>query len=643
MVSQNPRFGGEAVRKKFVLYALVPALILLAVVYLFIDSWIESGIETAGEAMTGAKVEIDKLSVSISPLGLRWARLQAADPREPMKNIVETGTVQVALNAGQVLRGKYIVETMEINNLIFGTKRTTSGELPKEPAPERETGSSGPGIFSPLTEQASAVIASAKKQTPNFDLATIKKNLNVDSLLNPRNLRSYRMVDSLKAQVNQASIQWQTTLTEIDKSKQRLSDIETNVKSININELKSIDQITTTINTVKNTLNTANEVKQTFTERQKVITESVNTFAGSARSIDNIARQDFEMVVNMARLPDVSMKGLAEIVLGKELMASANSYLYWVDFARKNIPFAKTDEKDPSPPRMKGQTIRFPEERSYPKFWIKKMLLSGGTDAKQDPEFFYAKGEILNISDNQRITGQPITAGLTITKSGSTNLALNAMFDRRKDESLDTYKAMVTGVKVASMEIGRADFLPSKITNATAEASIDVAVPGKKFESTTGIQFANLAFSFDTEPKNVVEKIVRDVLQSITGFRVNLRMWNAGDKFDVAFATDLDDQITSRTKKVVGDEIARIQNDLRNQLNRRIAEKRKEFENLYNQKREEVMARLKTYEGLVNEKLAMVENKKKELENKVEEEKKKQTDALKKKGEDLLKGILKKK
>jgi uncharacterized protein (TIGR03545 family) len=402
-------------RKKFVLYALVPAVILLVVVYLFIDSWIESGIETTGEAMTGAKVEIDKLSVSLSPIGLRWARLQVADPREPMKNMVETGTVQFALNAGQLLRGKYIIETMEINKLILGTKRATSGELPKKPVPDPEA-SSGPGVFSPLTEQASAVIASAKKQTPNFDLATIKKNLNVDSLLNPRNLRTYRMVDSLKAQVNQSSLQWQTTLTEIEKSKQKLSDIETNIKSININELKSVDQITTTINTVKNTLSTANEVKRTFTERQKVITESVNTFAGSVRSIDDIARKDFDMVVNMARLPEVGMKGLAEIVLGKELIARANSYLYWVDFARKNIPFGKADEKDPSPPRMKGQTIRFPEERSYPKFWIKQMLLSGGTDAKQDPEFFYAKGEILNISDNQRMTGQPITAGLTITK-----------------------------------------------------------------------------------------------------------------------------------------------------------------------------------------------------------------------------------
>ncbi len=118
-------------------------------------------------------------------------------------------------------------------------------------------------------------------------------------------------------------------------------------------------------------------------------------------------------------------------------------------------------------------------------------------------------------------------------------------------------------------------------------------------------------------------------------------MWNPGDKFDVAFTTDLDDQLTSRAKKVIGDEIARIQNDLRNQLNQRIAAKRKEYETLFNQKRDEVMTRLKSYESQVNDKLALAQEKQKELEKKVNDEKKKQEDALKKKGQDLLKGLIK--
>ncbi|HQT92644.1 MAG TPA: hypothetical protein PL001_11535 [Candidatus Kryptobacter bacterium] len=168
-----------AIRKKFVYFALIPSVVLLIVVYLFIASWVASGLESVGEAMTGAKVEIQHLSVTLSLLGIRWENLQVADPNEQMKNIFETGEVQVALNFGQLLRGKYIIETMEVNNLVFGTQRTTSGALPKKPAAEQ--GSMGPSMFSSLMGQASAAIGVDKLQTPNFDLASGKKLLNTDS------------------------------------------------------------------------------------------------------------------------------------------------------------------------------------------------------------------------------------------------------------------------------------------------------------------------------------------------------------------------------------------------------------------------------------------------------------------------------
>jgi hypothetical protein len=54
-----------------------------------------------------------------------------------------------------------------------------------------------------------------------------------------------------------------------------------------------------------------------------------------------------------------------------------------------------------------------------------------------------------------------------------------------------------------------------------------------------------------------------------------------------------------------------------------------------------VNAKLKEYESQVNDKLALVEGKKKELENKIESEKQKQTDSVKKKAEDALKGLFK--
>jgi uncharacterized protein (TIGR03545 family) len=628
-------------RKKFVYFILIPFIIFSLIVYFFIDSWITSGLEYAGEKAVGAKVEIDHLHLTINPIGIEFARLQVANPDSGWKNIFETGKVKFALNFGQLLRAKYIIETMEVNNLILGTKRSSDGSIPKPKEVKLAVDSTGKPII-PITEQAkSSLVPQDSKSSTSFDLDKIKRELNIDSLLNPNNLVSYRQIDTLKKQINDASTQWQNTLDDIDKSKAKLAEIETKAKSINTGNIKDIQSANDALNNIKSILNNANDVKTSFNNQKSLLTDGVNKFNGSIKDLDNLATQDFRNVVSIAHLPDVSMKGIAEIVLGKDLLKKAYSYLGYVEMARTKIQNSSDKPSIETPNRLKGQNIQFPIERAYPKFWIKKILISGGTDQAHDPQYFYAKGQVLNISNDQRITGLPLTVDLMATKGGTTTLSLNASFDRRKELAVDDYKAQLTGLEVNEMSFGRSDFLPTKVTNAVADASIYVVVPGSRFNSNTKVVFKNMTLSFDRNPNGLVERIVHDVLASIKGFNVNLRMWRNEDKFDVAFATDLDDQLTSRTKQVIGDEVAKIQTDLRNKLNAKIAEKRNEVEKLLSEKKDMVTTRLKDYENQMNDKLAVVESKKKEIENRIDQEKKKQIDDISKKAKGALKGLFK--
>lgn len=493
-----------------------------------------------------------------------------------------------------------------------------------------------------MTDQAkSSLEPKDSKSSTSFDIDKIKRELKIDSLLNPNNLATYRRIDTLKKQIQDASTQWKTTLDEIDKTKSKLADIESRVKSINLGNIKTLQAANDALNNAKSIYNTANEVKTTFNDRKSVLTDGVNKFSGSIKDLDDLVTQDYRNVMSMAHLPDLSMKGIAEMVLGKDVLKKAYDYLGYVEMAKSKIHNSSDKPPIETPKRFKGQDIYFPVERSYPKFWIKKILISGGTDKAQDPQYFYAKGQVLNISNDQRLSGFPITIDLMATKGGTTTLSLGASFDRRKALAVDNYKAQLAGLPVKEMSIGQSDFLPSKLTHAIADASIIVVVPGNQFDSNTRITFNNLNFVFHRDPSGIVERIVRDVLTSIKGFNVNLRMWRNENKFDIAFATDLDDQLTSKTKQVIGAEVAKIQNDLRNKLNAKIAEKRAELEKLYNEKKELVMGKVKEYESQVNEKLAMVDTKKKEIENRIDQEKKKQTDEVTKKAKDALKGLFK--
>ena len=207
---------------------------------------------------------------------------------------------------------------------------------------------------------------------------------------------------------------------------------------------------------------------------------------------------------------------------------------------------------------------------------------------------------------------------------------------------VDNYKVTASNIPASDITFGQADFVPSRITKAIINSSASVTVPGDRFDSEIMLTFHDLTLIFDRDPQGDLERITREVIAGITGFNVGLRLWNTTGPLDVALTTDLDDQLTARTKKVIGDEFAKLQNDIRAKVDQRIAEKRAEFEKLFNQKKDEALSQLKGYESLVNQNFALLDGKKKELDARIDQEKKKQTDAAKKQIEDAVKGLFKK-
>ena len=533
------------------------------------------------------------------------------------------------MDFGQLLRGKFIIETMEVNDLILGTKRTTVGSLPKkrEAAP-----GSGESSFTQLAKQA---LQKSVEKTPLFDFDVLRRGINTDSLIRSLDLQTIARIDSLRSRVLAASQQWQASLSDIETSRQKLEGVEAQLKAINPSGLKSLDKITGAITTVDQSLKTVNDVRGTIEARTASVRNDIATVGATAGTIDDAVSGDYRKLLSMAKLPDLNASGLADLLIGKQMMADVQKYLYWIDFARQNIPKYTPKPDYEKPPRFKGQDIRFPEEHSYPKLWIKKTLVSGGTDKAQDPDYLYAKGEALNIASDQRLTGAPMTIALEGTRARRA-VTLRGLFDRRKEEPYDEYSATLKGVPMSDMQLGRSDFLPSKITSAQVSTAVAVTVPGRHFDAHVDLAFAGMHVVFERETRGMFERMARDVLQSVSGFDVGLRIWNSAGPVQVAFRTDLDDQIARRIRDVVGAELTRLQNELRAKLNAFIAGKRQEFEKLYAAKKAEVDAKLKSAEDLVNATRATVDAKKKELTDRLEQEKKGKT-------EDLLKGLMKKK
>ncbi len=615
-------------RKKFVYYILIPVLIVCVVVYLFIDRWVTLGLEAAGEALVGAKVEITGLHVGLFPIGLRWEGMQVANGRDPWKNLFQTGKVQFAMDFGQLLRGKYIIETMEVNDLILGTKRTTDGSIPKKSEPPASS-PAGPSYV----EKAQKAFAESNAGNPLIgNLDELRHGVNADSLVRILNIQSIKNLDSLRRQVLSSSQQWDASMKDVEDSRKKLDQIGTNLKAIDPASLKGVDKIAAAISTVDNSVKEVNQISQTFGARKASIEGDIQKISGSVGNIDDIAARDFQNLLQMAKLPNLSTSGIARMLVGQEMYNRGLTYLSWIDMARGYAAkYRPEPPKDPAPPRMRGQDIAFAVERSYPKFWIKKILISGGTDSAQNADYIRAKGEALNIASDQKATGVPLTVALQGVEGGGRGFALSALFDRTKDVPFDRYYAHLENTPLAAFQLGKEGFLQGKIANARMNSSVEVKVPGDKLDCSSTIDFRNVTVQFDNQPRNTVEGLVRGVLTGIKGFDVSLRLWTTGEGMDVALATNLDDQIAAGVKGVVGEEFTKLQNKLKSALDEKIGEKRKEFDQVFNTKKDAIEKQLTAVQGLVSQNLGMVDAKKKELTDKLEKEKKGQVNnALKK-------------
>jgi uncharacterized protein (TIGR03545 family) len=269
-----------------------------------------------------------------------------------------------------------------------------------------------------------------------------------------------------------------------------------------------------------------------------------------------------------------------------------------------------------------------------PKFWIKKVVVSGGTDTSAG-DLIRAKGEILNITSDQRVTRVPMTASLKGVEGGGRTFSLDASFDRTKDVPADRYAATLGNVPLSSFSLGNSGAVAGKITGATMNSALTVDVPGNAFDANTRITMSKFKVQFAEEPKGVLDGIIRDVLTGISTFDVSLRMWTRGSGVDVSLQTDLDDQIASKAQALVGAELAKAQNQLKAKFDALVGAKRAEVEKLVADKKAVIEKQINSVQSLVNDKKAMIDAKKQELTDRLDKEKQSKV-------EGLLKGILKK-
>lgn len=604
-------------RKGGLILFLILGLLTAAGIYFLTDDFIESQLEQTLSVQNGAMVEFDGFTISFFGGTMGWQKLQVADSEDLMKNKFETGKTGVSIQAWKLLQKKVIIDKVQISDILTGTARSKSGELPKEWIPAVEPVDSTESELSKeakeRTKAAKAALSNEIKNQPLFQLANT--SVNTDSLMAMLKLESPHKIDSLKQAIS-AQVDGITKSVDDLKINQTVSDLDTKLKAINIKEIKDVKAAENAIKSLETMAKDTKELKTRMETAKTELSNGTKLVTSGTGKVDDWIQDDYKKAREAAKLPDFDSQKIGELLLGKELMQSINEYLGYAETGREYLAYFKSEEQEKveEPQRLKGQDIRFPLREANPNFWIKQVDVNLTT-----PNAIQLKGEIKDIIDNQKLIKRPTTLAFSGTNNSGESLNLTGEFNYLGEKTKEQFVFTMPKMSLRTVALGGGGSLPNGFTKGNAAITADLTVLSGAPTALISMKNTEVDFKFDKAASGKSEKTFRNIMDKINSFDVTAKVASNAKGLKIAIDSDIDDQVSRQIKAVANEEVNKVKKQIQAKVDAEVNAKKQELNKLVDEQKQKLEAQKKAIESKVNEQLAAFDAKKKELEAKKDE------------------------
>lgn len=515
--------------------------VVLVFWFLLVDKIVKSSIEKVGTAIVGAKVELNDADLSLIPLGIMLDTLKVTNPNEPMKNAIEFKKGVAAIDFGNLLMRKVIIDEMSLSGIQFNTDRKYSGAV-KKTTKSKETEKKG-----------------FKLQLPSFEMPDVKE------VLEKENLESLAAIKTLKEDIENAKAQWEEKLNSLpDKKKfenykDRIDNLKSSTKGIGgvfgkASEVSSLKKdIEADISQIKQSLEDFKNQKESL--NQKI------------QSLKNLPEKDIARLKEKYGFSGDFAQNFTKILFGEKVSNYVNSAIYWYE---KLAPYLESGEekdhkeKEPKKVRARGVDIKFKEYNPMPDFLITKsftdMIIAGNVLA----------GEINNITSSQKILGKPLIFNFNAKSlKNAKDIKITGKIDHITSKSNDTLKASLEGVKVENLNLLDSRDVKIVMEEAFANLSLDAKIAGENLDVTINANVNSVNFSGMSE-KERVSNILNIALGEITKFNLQAKISGKTDDYALSISSDIDKTMKNAMDKVIKDQMAEFEKKLKDEIVARV-------------------------------------------------------------------------
>ena len=522
--------------KKKIGYLFLCFFVLLLGLYFCRNLIFSSLFESGTESIFGAKAEVKKCNLQIFSGKLSWEDFTVADKSNPMKNLFQTGYVELDFALFSLFKGQLVCENVLVEKLEFGTERATDGSLSKKEDKDEKS------VFA---KYATNYLEEKKSSIPILEY----QNLNVDSILNATNFITPMKADSLRQEIKKANEFWSKILND-KKYKQRVEEIVIKFDDLDLsNPAKAGKEISKLSEESRSLYKEIKKDKADFKQQYELLK--------SANKLQRWAKQDYDNAMKMVKFPDVQGKKIGESLFGGfvyELVLKALT-------AIKSVRLASSADE--------------PKKEQKLRFWLKEMQINSKLD-----NGILITGVVENISNAQKLTGEPIIINLSLSSDKIKSVKVAGEFNYLSDNSRESFFIETEGVTIDNIKLNQ-EVLPPKINSCflNGETTLEILDDDFTVNSFTTINDIQFSYDYEKEVSSQMREVARIVGKSTDSVWIKVNCEFSSVQNVSKINSNLDDIVRKALYKKFSNESKKIKEKIQKKIG--LQKEQKELNSLF--------------------------------------------------------------
>lgn len=583
-----------------------------AYMHFFLDSHLKSALEYGGYQALGAEVNVNAVKSSFWNAQISISGIQFTNSEKPTHNSLEVGDIRFGMSWDALLRAKILINEMAVEGLRYDTARKSPGKV-KPPTPPQK----GPSMAEKMSQEALGMIERKNEDNLMGDLAAIlgggDANAQLDKLQGQ--LASKEMLNRFEADLKAKQTEWENRFNSLPSNKD-IEALSQRLQKIKTKDFKTPQELQASLTELDSILKEADSKYKQVTTAGSDLNKDFSSVDQELKKIETQIKEDIKDLQAHFRIPSLDVGALAKSLFMAQLSPYLSKVAHYRGLAYEYLPpkftKAKGDQTDEDEnlqphPRAKGISYEFGKPNSYPLLWIKRTGISS-----QAGQGGLIKGEILDITTHQRLTGRPTVLNVEgdFPDNNIRGLKLAGSFDNRPSDSIIKTSFQIAEYAYSEKTLADSKDFSLKMIPKSASVDLKASLIGLKNLNLELINNFNKVEFIPDSQNSVAKEILQSIFATINSADIKANVEGTIPKVNISLSSNVGPAIAKGLEQQVNKKIEEAKQKLQAYIDAEVGNKKKEIEQQINKAKAQ-------FEGELSKVKAAIEGQKKSIDDKV--------------------------